>query len=164
MHRLAHDTTLNLQMYYIADYKTGTRPYEGHYLHNGVKLTPGEMKVKFYAGDYVVYTNQPLNRYIVETLEPQGVDSFFAWSFFDSILGEKEGFSNYVFEDVAADYLKQNPDVRQKLDEEKAKDPRLASSAQAQLTFVYRNSPYFEKTYLRYPVGRIVTDTKLDLK
>jgi membrane associated rhomboid family serine protease len=29
--------------------------------------------------------------------------------------------------------------------------------------FVYRNSPYFEKTYLRYPVGRLLTNTKLDL-
>ena len=164
MKRLAHDTTLNLQMYYIADYKTPQRPYEGHYLHSNVKLNPVEMKVKFYEGDYVVYTNQPLNRYIVETLEPQGVDSFFAWNFFDSVLGEKEGFSNYVFEDVAADLLKKDPDLKKKLDDEKAKDPKLAASAQAQLTFIYRNSPYFEKTYLRYPVGRLLTYTKLDLK
>ena len=67
------------------------------------------MNVKFYAGDYVVYTNQALNRYIVETLEPQGVDSFFAWNFFDSVLGEKEYYSDYVFEDIAADMLKNNP-------------------------------------------------------
>ena len=86
-------------MYYIGDYKTPSRPYEGHYLHSNVKLNPVDMKVKFYAGDYVVYTNQALNRYIVETLEPQGVDSFFAWNFFDSVLGEKEYFSDYVFED-----------------------------------------------------------------
>jgi hypothetical protein len=151
-------------MYYFADYKTPTRPYEGHYLHTGVKLTPTDMEVKFYAGDYVVYTNQPLNRYIVETLEPQGVDSFFAWNFFDSMLGEKEGFSNYVFEDVAADMLKKDPELRKKLDEEKAKDPKLAASAQMQLTFVYHNSPYFEKTYLRYPVGRILTAIKFDFK
>jgi hypothetical protein len=164
LHKLAHDTTLNLQMYYFADYKTPTRPYEGHYLHTGVKLTPTDMEVKFYAGDYVVYTNQPLNRYIVETLEPQGVDSFFAWNFFDSMLGEKEGFSNYVFEDVAADMLKKDPELRKKLDEEKAKDPKLAASAQMQLTFVYHNSPYFEKTYLRYPVGRILTAIKFDFK
>jgi len=164
MKRLSHDTTLNLQMYYIADYKTPQRPFEGHYLHSNVKLNPVEMDVKFYAGDYVVYTNQPLNRYIVETLEPQGVDSFFAWNFFDAVLGEKEGFSNYVFEDVAADLLKKDPDLKKKLDDEKLKDPKLAASAQAQLTFVYRNSPYFEKTYLRYPVGRLLADTKLDLK
>ncbi len=164
MHQLAHDTTLELQMYYIGDYKTATRPYGGHYLHSNTKLNPIEMKVKFYAGDYVVYTNQALNRYIVETLEPQGVDSFFAWNFFDSVLGQKEYFSAYVFEDAAAELLKKDPDLRKKLDDEKAKNPQLASSAAAQLNFVYRNSPYFEKTYLRYPVGRLLTQTKLDLK
>ncbi|MGZ3822961.1 MAG: hypothetical protein ACXVB6_20380, partial [Mucilaginibacter sp.] len=164
MHRLTHDTTLDLQMYYIGDYKTPSRPYEGHYLHSNVKLNPVDMKIKFYAGDYVVYTNQSLNRYIVETLEPQGVDSFFAWNFFDPILGQKEGYSDYVFEDDAAALLKKDPELRKKLDDEKAQNPQLANSASAQLNFVYRNSPYFEKTYLRYPVGRLLTDTKLDIK
>jgi hypothetical protein len=164
MRPLAHDTTLNVEMYYIADYKTGTRPYEGHYLHTGVKLTPTQMKIKFFAGDYVVYTNQALNRFIVETLEPQGVDSYFAWNFFDSMLGSKEGYSHYVFEDVAADLLKKDPALRKKLDDEKAKDSTLANSGPAQLNFVYRNSPYFEKTYLRYPVARMLVNTKLDLK
>ncbi len=164
MRRLTHDTSLTLQMYYIDDYKTPNKPYEGHYIHSAVKLNPITMPVKFYEGDYVVYTNQPLNRYIVETLEPQGVDSFFAWNFFDSVLGEKEYFSNYVFEDKAAEMLKTDTELRKKLDDAKAKDPKLAASAGAQLNFLYRNSIYFEKTYLRYPVGRIVTDTKLDLK
>jgi hypothetical protein len=164
MHRLTHDTTLNLQMYYIEDYKTPAKPFEGHYLHSNVKLNPVDMKVKFYEGDYVVYTNQPLNRYIVETLEPQGVDSFFAWNFFDSVLGEKEHFSNYVFEDIAADLLKKDTVLKKKLDDEKLKDPKLANSAAAQLNFVYRNSKYFEQTYLRYPVGRLLNNTKLDLK
>ncbi|WCT12655.1 M14 family zinc carboxypeptidase [Mucilaginibacter jinjuensis] len=163
MHRLSHDTTLNLQMYYIADYKTGQRPYEGHYLHSDVKLNPIQSSIKFYAGDYVVYTNQAINRYIVETLEPQGVDSFFAWNFFDSVLGQKEHYSDYVFEDTAAEYLKNNPDLQKKLEAEKAKNPKLAASASMQLEFVYHNSPWFEKTYLRYPVSRLLTDTKLDL-
>jgi hypothetical protein len=164
MRRLKHDTTLDLQMYYIADYKTPSRPYEGHYLHNSVKLSPVGTKVKFYEGDYVVYTNQALNRYIVETLEPQGVDSFFTWNFFDSILGEKEYFSDYVFEDDAAELLKKDPELSKKLDDEKSKNPQLANSAAAQLNFVYRNSPYFEKTYLRYPVGRLLNDAKLDIQ
>ena len=164
MHRLAHDTTVDLQMYYIDDYKTPSRPYEGHYLHSNVKLTPTNMKVRYYAGDYVVYTNQILNRYIVETLEPQGVDSFFAWNFFDSVLGEKEGYSDYVYEDVAADMLKKDPGLHKKLEEEKTQKPDMANNARAQLNFVYRNSPNFEKTYLRYPVGRLLTDTKLDLE
>ncbi|AYL98496.1 M14 family zinc carboxypeptidase [Mucilaginibacter celer] len=164
MKQLAHDTTLKLQIYYIADYKTAPRPFEGHYMHSGVKLNPVDMPVKFYSGDYVVYTNQPINRYIVETLEPQGVDSFFTWNFFDSMLSEKEYFSDYVFEDIAADLIKKDPSIKQKLEEAKKNDPKLAQSAEAQLFWVYRNSPYFEKTFLRYPLGRILTETKLDLK
>jgi hypothetical protein len=164
MRPLAHDTTLDVEMYYIADYKTGARPYEGHYLHSGVKLTPTQMKIKFFTGDYVVYTNQALNRFIVETLEPQGVDSYFAWNFFDSMLGSKEGYSHYVFEDIAAEQLKNDPALRKKLAEATKNDTTLAKSGQAQLNFVYRNSPYFEKTYLRYPVARLLVNTKLDLK
>ncbi|SDE16656.1 Zinc carboxypeptidase [Mucilaginibacter pineti] len=163
LQQLAHDTTLNLQMYYFGDIKTPAKPFEGHYLHSSVQLNPVDMPVKFYAGDYVVYTNQAINRYIVETLEPQGVDSFFSWNFFDSVLGEKEYFSDYVFEDIAATLLKKDPALKKKLDDAKTKDPQLAGSAAAQLNFVYRNSPYFEKTYMRYPVGRLLTNTKLDL-
>jgi len=163
--RLTHDTTLSVQTYYIADYKTGTRPYEGHYLHNGVKLnTINNNRVKFYEGDYVVYTNQAINRYIVETLEPQGVDSFFAWGFFDSMLNQKEHYSDYVFEDIAFDYLKKHPELQKQLDDEKAKNSQLAQSGAAQLEFIYRNSPFYENTYMRYPVGRLITDTKLDLQ
>jgi hypothetical protein len=164
MRPLVHDTTLDVQMYYIADQKTPNRPYEGHYPHSNVKLNAADMKIKFYAGDYVVYVNQPLNRFIVETLEPQGVDSYFTWNFFDSIFDEKEYYSPYVFEDVAADLLKKQPGLRQKLEDAKAKDATLAKSASAQLNFVYRNSPYFEKTYLRYPVARLMQAAQLDLK
>ncbi|RKR81278.1 zinc carboxypeptidase [Mucilaginibacter gracilis] len=164
MKRLVHDTTLNLQMYYLGDMRTPTRPYEGHYLHSNVQLKPTNMPVKFFSGDYVVYTNQAINRYIVETLEPQGVDSFFAWNFFDSVLGGKEHYSDYVFEDFAANMLKQDPALKQKLEDAKAKDPALAKSAGQQLEFIYNNSQYAEKTYMRYPVGRLMTEEKLDLK
>jgi hypothetical protein len=161
--RLKTDTTLSLQLYEIADYKTAARPFEGHYLHNNVKLSVKKASVKFYKGDAVIYTNQALNRYIVETLEPQGVDSFFAWNFFDGILGQKEHFSDYVFEDVAAELLRKNTELKKKLEAEKAKNPELAKSAAAQLNFVYKNSPYFEPTFTRYPVGRMIAPTQLNL-
>ncbi len=164
MHRLKHDTTLGVQTYYIADYKTPQRPYEGHYPHSGVKLdTINNNKMRFYAGDYVVYTDQAINRYIVETLEPQGVDSFFAWNFFDSFLGQKEYYSDYVFEDIAFEYLKSHPELKRKLDDEKARQPKVAASARAQLDFIYRNSPFFEKSFLRYPIARLLSKTPLDI-
>jgi hypothetical protein len=164
MQQLATDVKLDLDMYYIGDMKTSTRAYEGHYQHSAVNLSTISQNIQYYEGDYVVYVNQPTNRYIVETLEPQAVDSFFNWNFFDSILGQKEGYSSYVFEDTAADLLKKNPSLKAKLDAEKQKNPELAKSGRMQLDFVYKNSDYFEKTTMRYPIGRLMKNTKLNLK
>jgi hypothetical protein len=161
---LANDQKIEAELYYITDYKTGGKPYEGHYLHSGVKLNPKTESLQYYKGDFVVYVNQPTNRYIVETLEPQAMDSFFNWNFFDSILTMKEHFSAYVFEDTAAELLKKEPSLRKKLEEERTKNPELAKNAEAQLDFVYKNSAYFEKTYTRYPVARMLQDIKLTLK
>ena len=111
--------------------------------------------VKVNAGDYIVYTSQQACRFIIETLEPQAIDSYFNWNFFDEVLAQKEYFSDYVFEDTAADLLKKDPAQKEKLEKKKSEDKKFAESADAQLDFVYRNSSYFEKSYLRYPIFRI---------
>jgi hypothetical protein len=164
MHQLTAASTINVEMYYIGDFKTATRPYEGHYNHSAVNLNPVKQNIKFEAGDYVVYVNQAKNRYIVETLEPQAIDSFFNWNFFDSVLGQKEGYSSYVFEDTAAQILIDNPDLKKKLEEEKAKNQEFAKSGRMQLDFVYKNSDYYEKTHNRYPIARLIDDIKLNIK
>jgi hypothetical protein len=99
--------------------------------------------------------NQSANRFLIETLEPTGEDSYFAWNFFDAILSQKEGYSAYAFEDIAADYLNKNSSARMQLDQRKATDTAFAASGRAQLNFVYQNSPWFEPVYLRYPVYRV---------
>lgn len=152
---LAKDISMEVEAYYIEDYKSPAKPYEGHYIHTGVVLRKEKQTLPFYKGDYIIYTNQPSNRYIIETLEPQGPDSFFAWNFFDSVLGQKEHFSAYVFEDVAADLLRKDAVLKEKLEERKKKDEAFAKSGAAQLEFIYRNSPYSERSYLRYPVYRL---------
>jgi len=158
------DQKIEVESYYIGDFKTSTRPYEGHYLHSAVKLNPAKQNLQYYAGDFVVYVNQPCNRYIVETLEPQAIDSYFNWNFFDSILDMKEHYSAYVFEDTAAELLKKNPELKAKLEAKKAADADFAKNGPAQLDFVYKNSDYYEKTHNRYPVARLVTAAQLDLK
>jgi len=161
---LKTDTKISVESYYITDFKTATRPYEGHYLHSAVTVNPVKNTLQYYAGDFVVYANQKTNRFIVETLEPQATDSYFSWNFFDSILDMKEHFSAYVFEDTAADLLKNNPELKNKLEAKKASDADFAKNAAAQLDFVYKNSDYYEKTHNRYPVARLETDVKLNLK
>ncbi len=149
------DTVLSLRTYYIDDYKTVSKPYEGHYLHSNVKLHSEIQNIKISAGDFIAYTDQQNVRFIIETLEPEAIDSYFNWNFFDAILGQKEYFSDYVFEDTAADLLKRNPELKAKLEKRKAEDAKFSKSAEAQLDFVYRNSSYFENSYLRYPIYRL---------
>jgi hypothetical protein len=161
---LTQDTKVSLEMYYIKDYKTVAQPYEGHYMHSAVQVDPVKQEIQLYAGDYLVYADQAQNRYILETLEPQASDSFFNWNFFDSILGQKEHYSAYVFEDTAAELLRSDPVLRSRLDAEKAKNPELAKSGAAQLEFVYKNSDYYEKTHKRYPVGRLINEQPLSIK
>ncbi len=99
---------------------------------------------------------QDANRFLIETLEPNAEDSYFAWNFFDGILGQKEGFSNYVFEETATEFLKMNPEVKTKLEERKTIDSAFAKSAAAQLNFVFQNSDYYEPAHMQYPVYRIL--------
>jgi hypothetical protein len=156
MHVLSRDTTIEVEVYRIEDYKSSPRQYEMHHINSDVKPTASIQKMDFRKGDYFIPMNQSANRFLMEVLEPQAEDSYFAWNFFDAILGQKEGYSNYVFEDEAATFLKTHPDVKAKLDQRKATDTVFAKSASAQLDFVFKNSPYYEPDHLRYPVYRVL--------
>lgn len=153
--RLDKDTMIAVYAYFIEDFKTTRNPYEGHYLHYDVKVKKEIQEINLFKGDYIVYTNQNCNRYIVETLEPQGVDSYFAWGLFDAVLQQKEWFSDYVFEEKAEEILKKNPKLKQQMEQKQKSDTSFAANSWGQLEFVYKNSEWFEKSYRRYPVYRI---------
>ncbi len=149
------DVALPVESYYI-DYCTAPRePYEGHYLHDSVRVRKVEQLVDFRRGDCVVELGTDKDRFVVETLEPQAPDSYFAWNFFDAVLMQKEGFSDYVFEDTAAELLEHDPRLRAALDSARRADPALAGSAFRQLLFIYHRSPYYEVSHRRYPVYRL---------
>jgi Zinc carboxypeptidase len=156
MRRLTKDTTIEVQWYKIENYQAAARQYEGHHLNSGVKVSANTKTLTFRRGDWYIPMNQTANRFLIETLEPQGEDSYFAWNFFDPVLGQKEGYSDYAFEDIADEYLKSHPDVKAKLDQRRSTDTTFAKSGRAQLDFVYQNSAYFEPSYLQYPVYRLV--------
>jgi hypothetical protein len=155
MAQLKKDSTIEVEVYRIDDYKTAPRQNEMHHINSEVKTSATVQKLKFRKGDYYIPMNQVANRFLIETLEPTATDSYFAWNFFDAILGQKEGYSGYAFEDIAADYLKTNIDLKNKLEQKRATDTAFARNGRAQLNFVYENSPWVEPDYLRYPVYRI---------
>jgi hypothetical protein len=151
-----NDTTIEVEAYHIDDYKSLPRPYEKHHKNSAAKISVIKQKIQFLKGDYFISTNQLANRYIVEMLEPTGDDSFFAWNFFDAILQQKEGYSDYRWEDLAAEVLKNDPDLKTILEEKKKADAKFASNGSAQLDFIYKNSPYYEPAHNRYPVYRLI--------
>lgn len=156
MRQLKEDLTLEVEMYSIKDYKSLSNAYESHHLNYDVEVIKTTKHKNFRKGDWYIPMNQKANRFLVETLEPESMDGYLAWNFFDGIFQRKEGFSPYVFEDIAADYLDAHPEVKQKLEEKKKSDPEFATNAYAQLYFVYENSPWIEPEFMHYPVYRLM--------
>lgn len=160
MKRLAKPVELDVETYRLGDFQT-RNAWEGHYFHYGLQVEKRSERRRFDAGDYVVFCNQNANRYLLETLEPQAPDSWFAWNFFDAVLMQKEYFSAYVFEDLAAEFLRENPAVRAELEAKRQADATFAADGQAQLDWVYRRSPWYEPSHRVYPVARLMKATEL---
>lgn len=101
MNQVDQDKKIWAEYYRIETFQTRTTPFEGHYQHYNTTVTKHQDSISVRKGDYLIDIQQPGLRYLLEVLEPEAPDSFFNWNFFDTILQQKEGFSAYVFEDIA---------------------------------------------------------------
>lgn len=152
---LLRDTTITLRATYIDSYDTYTRPYEGHYVHYNVKKSMRTATLTFRAGDLVVPTAQTASRFLAWVMDPISADAFFNWNFFDAVLGQKEYFSAYVFEDIALSLLDSQPGLARNFREKLEREPDFSRNPSAQLDYIYRNSPWYEPTHNRLPVYEI---------
>jgi hypothetical protein len=75
--------------------------------------------------------------------------------FFDNILDQHEYFSSYGFEENALKYLEDHPEFKAEFLKAREDNPELSKNHRAQLAWIYNNSEWKEKTWKRYPVGRI---------
>jgi hypothetical protein len=146
------DTTLVVETLHVDNYKTRTSAYEGHYLHYNTSIKIDSIAVHFSKGDLYIPVNQKGARYLMETLEPEATDSFFNWNFFDTVLQQKEGYSGYVFEDVAEQILKENTLIKDAFEAKKAASKDFAKNPRAQLNFIYKRSLHYEKAHLLLPI------------
>lgn len=155
MNELKSDSLIKVEISYISNYETLPRAYEGHYLHSEIEVERKVEEIQFRKGDFLISTNQKKNRYILETLEAESVDGFFAWNFFDGILQQKEWFSDYAFEPKAKIILQENEMLKKEFLEKRQTDSSFASNNFAQLYYIYKRSPYYEKTVNRFPIYRV---------
>lgn len=153
--RFKNDTTITVEEQHIDKFDTRRSAYEGHYLHYNTSVKKSTKKVKFKEGDIYIPTNQNGVRYVIETLEAEAPDSFFNWNFFDTILQQKEGFSSYVFEDAAEQFFKDNPSVKKAFDDKLKTDENFAKNPRAQLYWIYKQTPHYEKAHLKLPIYKV---------
>ncbi len=149
------DTTLLVEVYHIEDFETQENSYEGHYPHSNTKVSKTLDSINFRKGDLYIKTFQPAVRYLIETLEPSTPDSFFNWNFFDSILQQKEGYSSYVFEELAKKILEEDPALKEEFQDKKKTDREFSRDPEAQLDWIHKQSIYYESAHLKYPVFRV---------
>jgi hypothetical protein len=155
--RVEKATRLRAQAWRIVDFRKHPLPFEGRHLHQLVQLQAESTEADVAEGDLLIPLGGAHDRFIIEVLEPHGLDSFFRWAFFDSILDKKEGFSDYVFEDEATRLLDEEPGLRERFEVWRAANPSLVGDAQAVLGFVFRTARrYAEPECRRYPVLRLL--------
>ena len=149
------DTTMTVEYYRIQSFTTRSNAYEGHFPHSNVEVESRRAKVKLRKGDLFIPIDQKAAKYIMATLEPQSPDSFFSWNFFDSVLQQKEGFSPYVFEEIAREFLDDHPEVEEEFLTKKENEPEFAKNWYAQLDWIHKRSEHYERSHLRYPIFRV---------
>lgn len=153
MIKLETDTSLSATFYRLESVKSPSQAYEGHFPLQIKELKTLQTQKLYYKGDLLIPTDQMKKRYIIETLEPQAPDAFFVWNFFDGVLNQKEYFSDYVFEDIAAELLEKDLDLKTKF--EQWKSANQSANAYTQLMFIYQHSSYYEKGHKLYPVAKV---------
>jgi hypothetical protein len=154
--RIEEARTVPARYYRIEAVTTRPGPYEGHMFHDEIVLAAHSAPLELQVGDYLINLDQPNARYAIETLEPQGHDSFFRWGFFNSVLERKETFSDYVFEDLALELLDEEAELRTLFAQWKCDHPDLLSDQDQVLRFIFDHCRrHVEPGWRRYPVWTI---------
>jgi len=157
MQRAAQPARVRAEASRIERFDKRRLPFEGRHLHDALEVRIEPTHADVSAGDWLIPLGGPHDRFIVEVLEPLGIDSFFRWSFFDSVLDKKENFSDYVFEDEAEQLLDTEPGLRQRFEAWKTAHPDLLGDPQAVLGFIFLNARrHAEPEWRRYPVLRLL--------
>lgn len=152
---LSHDTLVSVNAFRIKKFKSLDAPYEGHFKHHSIEVEKFKVKQPLKKGDIIIPTKQKAIDFILSTLTPTAEDSYFSWNFFDSYLQQKEYFSSYVFIDQVKFILENNPSLKIEFEKLKRENEKFRNSEWEQLYFIYKNSEYFEKSFMILPVYSI---------
>ncbi len=155
--KIIHDTTIRLTAYTNVQYTLHKNPYEGNIaaIMDSMQRTRLEQTLNGYWVIIPLGQNLRYQRFLVEALEPESPDGFFAWGKMYSFVQQKEGFSDYVWDKKAYQIYLQDSVVRNDFNKLRASDDKFVKNKNAQLDYIYHHSTYYENSHLRYPIFRI---------
>ncbi|MCS5490678.1 M14 family metallopeptidase [Algoriphagus limi] len=138
----------------VTDFKMGSQPYEGlmrvqefasEKIYRSQTFLPGSVRIK---------TDQDLGELIVILLEPESVDSFFQWGFFNTIFAQTEYMETYIMEPMIAQMLEKDANLKAAFEEKMSSDPEFAKNPRRIYRWFYEKTPYFDQNWKVIPVGR----------
>jgi hypothetical protein len=147
--------TFKVEKYRFEGVQFASRPYEGRQLPS-FKCNTFIEKIDVEAGTLMVYTNQRSLRVIVNLLEPEALDSFVNWGFFNAFFERKEYAEAYVMEPYAKQMMKDNPSLRNEFFKKLNEEESFKNNSGERLDFFYKRSPFYDKGENVYPIMRLI--------
>jgi murein tripeptide amidase MpaA len=143
---------VSLQQLSVTAHQFAAKPFEGRFMLQDASFSRSNISRTLGAGWVKVDTDQPLGRLAVALLEPAAPDSFFSWGFFPGIFERTEYFEPYAIEPLIERMLAQQPELQQQFEQALAKDEALRNNPRERYNWFYRQMPFYDNQYLKYPV------------
>ena len=154
MEILTAPRTVSVEMLRLEDPEVSSRTNEGHVPIRVTKVTPERRDWTFQPGSARVSTDQPLGDVAILMLEPQSVESLFAWGLFPEVLNRVEYIVGSAIAPRAERMMASDPALKAEFEAKLASDPAFAADAEARLAWFYERTPFYDDRYRLYPVGR----------
>ncbi len=145
---------LKLEFSVVDNYKMGNQPYEGMMRVQSADLNRKYKTLSLNPGSVRIKTDQPLGELVVILMEPESVDSFFQWGYFNTIFTQTEYMETYIMEPLIEKMLSEDLDLKKRFEEKKSAEPDFAKSPRAIYQWFYAQTPYFDQNWKVIPVGR----------
>lgn len=151
MSRISTSKTLELQQLVASKPVVASKSFEGR-VGVSATFTPQWRQLELVPGSVRVSTDQPLGALAVALLQPQAPDSFFSWGFFHGMFERTEYFETYAIIPWIEQQLAADPKLKQQFEEAVKADANLQKDGRARLDWFYQRSPFYDETYLKYPI------------
>lgn len=143
---------INVQMLRVINPQFNRTLNEGHFkvkagfeTETGIRLFP--------KGTVRIPSDQPLSNLAAFLLSPQCESSLFQWGFFPGLFTRTEYIEGYIMEPYAKQMLDKSPQLQKDFELFKKNNPSQATNQRAILEWFYKQTPFYDKNYLLYPVA-----------